>query len=99
MDISGVLGIFGFVFAVTTTGALVYEHQTDVLHGPFIEGRMPARAFAAMFDPVRAALDDAMEHVAWKVGGLMDHLAWHIDDLKQRIVWKVRNAVYLAMMA
>ena len=94
-----ILGILGFVFAVTTTCVLVYEHQADVLHGPFIEGRVRTRELASIIDPVRAVVDDAMEYFAWKVGELMDRLAWHIDDLKQRLVWKVRNAIYLAMIA
>ena len=33
------LGIAGFVFAATAVSVLVYEHQADVLHGPYIEGR------------------------------------------------------------
>jgi len=99
MNIFATLGILGFVFALTATGRLVYEHQIDVLHGPYIEGRVRSRDVAAMLDPARAVIDDAMDHFAWKVGDLMDRLAWHIGDLKQRLVWKVRNAVYLAMMA
>ena len=99
MEIFAILGISGFVFAATTTGWLVYEHETDVLHGAYIEGRGRTYDFAPIIDPVRAAVDNAMEHFAWKVGDLMDRLAWHIDDLKQRFVWKARNAVYLAMMA
>jgi hypothetical protein len=98
MDI-GILGISGFVFALTTTGVLVYEHETDVLHGAYVAGRARTYDFAAIIDPVRAVVDDAMERFAWKVGDLMDRLAWHIGDLKQRLAWKVRNAVYLAMMA
>jgi hypothetical protein len=94
-----ILGILGFVFAATTTGRLVYEHQTDVLHGPYIEGRKRTHDFAAIIDRVRAVIDDAMEHFACKVGDLMDRLAWRIDDLKLRLAWKVRNATYLAMMA
>ena len=93
------LGTLGFVFAATTAAMLIHEHMTDVLYGPYIERRRRRRDVAAMFAPVRAVIDDAMEHFAWKVGGVMDRLAWHIDDLKQQIVWKVRNAVYLAMMA
>ena len=99
MEIFALLGISGFVFAATTTGRLVYEHETDVLYGPFIEGRERSRAFAAIIDPVRAVVDNAMEHFAWRVGEVMDRLAWHIDDLKLRFVWKVRNVIYLAMMA
>ncbi len=60
-----ILGIFGFVFAATTTARLVYEHQTDVLHGPYIEGRMRTRELALMFDPVRAAVNAVMERLNW----------------------------------
>ena len=94
-----ILGILGFIFALTTTGVLVYEHETDVLHGAYVEGRARTYDFAPVIDPVRGVIDDAMEHFAWKVGDLMDRLAWHVDDLKQRLVWKVRNVIYLAMMA
>ena len=45
-----ILGIFGFVFAATATGVLVYEHHMDVLSGPYIEGREPARIIAAMLE-------------------------------------------------
>ena len=47
-----ILGIFGFVFAATATGVLVYEHHMDVLSGPYIEGREPARIIAAMLEPM-----------------------------------------------
>jgi hypothetical protein len=93
------LGTLGFVFATTTAAMLTHEHMSDVLYGPYIERRRRRRDVAAMFDPVRAMIDDAMEHFARKVGGAMDRLAWHIDDLKLRLVWKVRNLIYLAMMA
>ena len=93
------LGTLGFVFAVTTAAMLIQDHMTDVLYGPYIKRRRRKRNFAAIFDPARAMIDDAIELFAWKVGDLMDRLAWHIDDLKQQIIWKVRNAVYLAMMA
>jgi hypothetical protein len=100
------LGTLGFVFATTTAAMLIHEHMTDVLCGPYIERRRRRRDVAAMFDPMRAVIDDAMEHFACKVGDLMDRLAWHmdrlawhIDDLKQRLAWKVRNVIYLAMMA
>ena len=99
MEIFAILGISGFVFAATTTGRLVYEHEKDVLHGAYIQGRGRTYDFAPIIDPVRTVIDDAIEHFASKVGDLMDALAWHIDDLKLRFIWKVRNAVYLAMMA
>ena len=61
-----ILGILGFVFAVTTTCVLVYEHQADVLHGPYIEGRVRTRELAAIIDPVRAVVDAVMERLNWQ---------------------------------
>ena len=61
------IGIFGFVFAATTTGRLVYEHQTDVLHGPYIEGRERTRVFAGTFAFARAVGEAFVEHLNWKV--------------------------------
>jgi hypothetical protein len=66
MEIILILGIVGFVFAATTTGRLVYEHDTDVLHGPFIEGRAQMHEFAAIIDPVRAIVDAATERLNWQ---------------------------------
>ena len=60
-----ILGILGFVFAATAIGVLVYEHQTDVLHGPFIEGRAKPRRVAAIWDPARALVDALMERLTW----------------------------------
>jgi hypothetical protein len=61
-----ILGIFGFVFALTATGRLVYERETDVLHGPFIEGRAQTRELASVVDPMRAVIDAAMKHLNWQ---------------------------------
>ena len=66
MDILGTFGILGFVFAVMATGVLVYEHQLDVLHGPYIEGRVQTRELAWMVDPVRAAVESVMERLNWR---------------------------------
>jgi hypothetical protein len=99
MENLAIAGIAGFIFAATTASRLVYEHRTDVLYGPYIEGRARRSNVAVMFNPARAAMDDAMEHLAGWVGGAMDRLAWRVDDLKLRIGWKIRNAIYLAMMA
>jgi hypothetical protein len=60
-----ILGILGFAFAATATGVLVYEHQTDVLHGPYIEGRAQPQSRAAILDPTRALVDDVMERLTW----------------------------------
>jgi len=35
-----IAGLVGFVFAVTTIGALICERRTDVLHGAYVEGRL-----------------------------------------------------------
>jgi hypothetical protein len=64
MDI--ILGILGFVFAATTTSRLVYEHQTDVLHGPYIEGRVQSRPLAPIIDFARAVAEAMIEHLNWK---------------------------------
>ena len=61
-----VLGILGFVFAATSTGVLVYEHQMDVLHGPYIEGRQETRYVPAMFEPVRPVVAAVIERITWK---------------------------------
>jgi hypothetical protein len=60
-----ILGIVGFVFAATAAGVLVYEHQTDVLRGPYIEGRAQPRHFAAMFDPARAVASAVIGRLNW----------------------------------
>ena len=61
-----ILGILGFVFAATTTGRLVYERESDVLHGPYIEGRVRPQVFAATFKFARAVGEAFMEHLNWK---------------------------------
>ena len=60
-----IVGLVGFIFAATAIGALIYERRTDVLHGPYIEGRArpkpqaPAwvRSLDAMLDPARALVE------------------------------------------
>jgi hypothetical protein len=53
-----IIGLVGFVFAATAIGALIHERRTDVLHGPYIEGRerppQPEwlQALDEMLDPV-----------------------------------------------
>jgi len=59
-----ILGIFGFVFAATAAGVLVYEHQTDVLR--YIEGHEPPRRVAAIFEPARAVVDPLIERINWR---------------------------------
>jgi hypothetical protein len=61
-----IIGIVGFVFAATAAGVLVYEHQTDVLHGPYIEGRHEALNVASMFEPVRPIVEAVMERINWQ---------------------------------
>jgi hypothetical protein len=62
-----IAGIWGFVFAATAIGVLVYEHQTDVLRGPYIEGRVKPRALAPIADQVRALAEPIIERINWKV--------------------------------
>ena len=53
-----IIGLAGFVFAATAIGALIYERRSDVLHGPYIEGREQPQppgwlqALDEMLDPV-----------------------------------------------
>jgi len=60
------LGIAGFVFAATALSVLVYEHQADVLHGPYIEGRAPARLADSIPEPVRALVEPVIDRINWK---------------------------------
>ena len=52
-----IIGLVGLVFAATALGALAYEHQTDVLHGPYIEGRVQPRTLDLIWDPLRPLAD------------------------------------------
>jgi hypothetical protein len=61
-----VLGILGFVFALTATGRLAYERQSDVLHGPYIEGRVRTRGLASIICLMRAVVNALMEHLNWQ---------------------------------
>ena len=61
-----ILGIAGFVFAATALGVLVYERRTDVLYGPYIEGRAQPRRVAAIRDPARAFVDTLIERLNWQ---------------------------------
>jgi hypothetical protein len=60
------LGIAGFVFAATALSVLVYEHQADVLHGPYIEGRAEPQWAADILAPLRALADPVIEHINWR---------------------------------
>ena len=60
-----IIGVVGFVFAATAAGVLVYERQTDVLHGPYIEGRGQPRSIASIWDPVRALVEPLIERLNW----------------------------------
>ena len=66
-----ILGILGFVFAATMVGVLVYEHEMDVLHGPYIEGRARERGVAAMLDWLRPALEAVMARINWRARGVV----------------------------
>ena len=65
MDSLGIFGILGFAFAATTFSVRVYEYQSDVLYGPYIEGRAQERIFA-MFDPIVARLAPIFERINWQ---------------------------------
>jgi hypothetical protein len=66
MESLAIFGIMGLAFAATTSGALVYERQSDVLHGPYVEGRERPRAIAAIVDFARAIGEAMVEHLNWK---------------------------------
>ena len=54
------IAFLGFVFAATTLGAMAYERRMDVLHGPYIEGRMVADAGIAterLWQPLHSVAD------------------------------------------
>jgi hypothetical protein len=63
MDIE-TLGFLGFVFAVTSLGAMAYEHRADVLHGSYLDG-------CAGEDPINSArrlwTPSIMDRLRWKV--------------------------------
>ena len=66
MESLAIFGIMGLAFAATMSGVLVYEHESDVLHGSYIEGRERPRIVAAMLDFARAIGEAVMEHLNWK---------------------------------
>jgi hypothetical protein len=66
MEVLGILGISGFIFAATAAGALVYERETDVLHWQSIEGRVEERVLAALLEPVRPVVEAVMERINWR---------------------------------
>lgn len=60
-----ILGILGLIFAATAISVLVYEHQTDVLRGPYIERDAPPRRKVATFDPARAFVGAVIDRLNW----------------------------------
>jgi|HubBroStandDraft_6_1064221.scaffolds.fasta_scaffold2260562_1 hypothetical protein len=64
MESLAIFGIMGFAFAATTSGALVYERQSDVLS--YVEGREPSRAVSATFAFAHAIAEAMVEHLNWK---------------------------------
>jgi hypothetical protein len=66
MDIIGTIGIAGFAFAATAIGGLIREQQTDVLRGPYIEGRETPDHLAAILDQAWARLEPFAEQLSWK---------------------------------
>jgi hypothetical protein len=52
-----IAGLVGFVFAVTTIGALICEHRTDVLHGAYIEGRLRLQTSGLIRHPLLFLVD------------------------------------------
>jgi len=70
-----ILGVLGFVFAATALVVLAYEHQTDVLRAPYIEGRAQPRNVAAIWDPARAIVDTLIGRLNWNARHVI-YLTW-----------------------
>jgi hypothetical protein len=66
-----IIGIVGFVVAVTVFGAWIYERRMDVLYGPYIEGRVRTNRIASVATPVRAVV----ERLNWKARNAI-YFAW-----------------------
>jgi hypothetical protein len=64
MESLAIFGIMGFAFAATTSGVLVYDHQSDVLTN--VEGREQSRAVSATLVFARAIAEAMVEHLNWK---------------------------------
>jgi len=79
------LGIAGFVFAATALSVLVYEHQADVLNGPYIEGR----AAPQWIEPQWAAI----------ASDFLQPLRELAEPVVAQINWTARSAVYFASLA
>jgi hypothetical protein len=61
-----IAGIVGLVFAAAAIGGLVYEHNTDVLRGPYIEGRAQLHVLAPIVDQVRSLVTPIVDRINWK---------------------------------
>lgn len=79
------LGIAGFVFAATALSVLVYEHQADVLHGPYIEGRVEPQWAAEIATEITTEILAPVRAL--------------FDPLVDRIKFRAATAVYLAALA
>ena len=66
METQAIFGIMGLAFAATTSGALLYERECDVLHGSYIEGREQPRIIAAIIGFARVISEAVFEHMNWK---------------------------------
>jgi hypothetical protein len=52
-----IAGLVGFVSAATSIGALICEHQTDVLQGAYMEGRLRLQTSGLMRHPLPFLVD------------------------------------------
>ena len=57
--------LVGFAFAAVTLGMTAYERHMDVLHGPYIEGRVVARSNVAA-ERLWQPLQSAGQALQWK---------------------------------
>jgi hypothetical protein len=62
------IAIAGLAFAAATIAALLYEYQTDVLYGPYIEG-LDRRS-----DKLRIGL-------SWAAPAIADRLRWRTRNM------------------
>jgi len=69
------LGILGLIFAATAISVLIYEHGTDVLHGPYIERHTPPRRMVATFEPARAFVGAVIDRLNWTARHAV-YLSW-----------------------
>ena len=69
------LGILGLIFAATAISVLIYDHETDVLYGPYIERDVQSARKAAVFEPARAFVAAVIARLNWSARHAV-YLSW-----------------------